>query len=491
MPFHANGLTSTSTGKVNPRLESMGEGPILTQRIPCWPYADPKDRHIVSYDEYVKTGGYEGLRKALTMKPDEVTEEVKKSVLRGRGGAGFPTGLKWTFLPKLKVNEQGQEEDPGPRYLAINADESEPGTFKDRLLMDFDPHLMLEGIAICAYACRISKAYIFIRGEYHHQAKVLEQAIKEAYANGIFGSKGLMNGAGTGRGGSWAVECYVHRGAGAYICGEETALLEGLEGKRGWPRIKPPFPAVKGLFGKPTIINNVETLAHLPSIITRGADWFTKQGVVSTVGGPPSHGTKLMGVSGHVNRPGVFELELGIPLRVIVEELCGGIRGGKKFKGAIAGGISMGILGPDQYDAEMDFDIGRKYNVLGLGTACPTVFDEDTDMVAVARNIARFFKHESCGQCTPCREGSGWLYQLMSRIEDGNAKTKDLDLALEIATSMGSMPGTTICGLADGNNWAVRTIMNKYWDEFEARVKPTFVPVKMTIGANPKVGTGA
>lgn len=494
MPFASGGLTTTSpSGKVNPNLDALAHsalnggtgGPILTKRIPCWPYADPKGRHIVSYDEFVKTGGYAGLRKALSLKPDAVTEEVKKSVLRGRGGAGFPTGLKWTFLPKLAIDDQGQEADPGQRYLAINADESEPGTFKDRLLMDFDPHLMLEGIAIACYACRIRTAYIFIRGEYHHQAHVLEQAIKEAYANGVFGKQGLLNGTNTSRGGTFAVDCYVHRGAGAYICGEETALLEGLEGKRGWPRIKPPFPAVKGLFGKPTIINNVETLAHLPSIIEFGSEWFCKHGTASSLGGnnAPSFGTKLMGVSGHVNRPGVFECEMGIPLRVLVEELCGGIRNGKKFKGAIAGGISMGILGPDQYEAELDFDIGRKYNVLGLGTACPTVFDEDTDMVAVARNIARFFKHESCGQCTPCREGSGWLYQLMSRIEQGNGRTKDLDLSLEIATSMGSMPGTTICGLADGNNWAIRTIMNKYWNEFEKRVKPTFVPVKVTVGA--------
>jgi NADH-quinone oxidoreductase subunit F len=486
MQFAPNGLTTSSpSGKVNPNLAALG-GPSLTKRIPCWPYADPKGRHIVSYDEFVKTGGYVGLRKAVGMKPDAVTEEVKKSVLRGRGGAGFPCGLKWTFLPKLTTDESGNEQDPGQRYLAINADESEPGTFKDRLLMDFDPHLVLEGIAIACYACRIRTAYIFIRGEYHHQAHVLEKAIAEAYANGIFGKQGLLNGTNTGRGGAFAVDCYVHRGAGAYICGEETALLEGLEGKRGWPRIKPPFPAIKGLFGKPTIINNVETVAHLPSIIENGGEWFTKQGVASSLGGnnPASFGTKLMGVSGHVNRPGVYECELGIPLRVMVEELCGGIRNGKKFKGAIAGGISMGILGPDQYDAAMDFDIGRKYNVLGLGTACPTVFDEDTDMVAVARNIARFFKHESCGQCTPCREGSGWLYQIMTRIEDGDAKTKDLDLALEIATSMGSMPGTTICGLADGNNWAIRTIMNKYRSEFEKRVKPSFVQVNVTVGAS-------
>ncbi len=457
--------------------------PILTARIPTAPFGDPKNRHIVSYDEYVKTGGYVGLRKALTMTPEAVVEEVKKSQLRGRGGAGFPCGLKWTFLPK-----PGPDGSGGQRYLAINADESEPGTFKDRLLIDFDPHLVLEGIAIACYACRIPTAFFYIRGEYHHQAKVMENAIKEAYAHGVFGKQGLLSGAPTQNpfnGGKWAVECYLHRGAGAYVCGEETALLEGLEGKRGWPRNKPPFPAIKGLFGKPTIINNVETLAYVPSIIENGSGWFATMGCESSFkGGAPSYGTKLMGVSGHVAKPGCYEFDLGIKLKDLVEQYCGGMRGGKKYKGAIPGGVSMGILGPDQYEAELDFDIGRKYNVLGLGTAGPTVFDEDTDMVAVARNIARFFKHESCGQCTPCREGSGWLYQLMMRIEEGDARTKDLDLAMEIATSMGTMPGTTICGLADGNNWAVRTIMNKYWDEFAARVKPTFVPVRVTVGAS-------
>jgi NADH-quinone oxidoreductase subunit F len=458
---------------------------VLCARIPTPPFGRIKDRHVVRYDEYTRTGGYEGLRKALTMTPEAVVEEVKKSTLRGRGGAGFPTGLKWTFLPP--VPEGKAPGEPGAeRYLAVNADESEPGTFKDRLLMDFDPHGLLEGIAIACYACKLNRAYIFIRGEYHHQAHVLEEALKEAYEHGIFGEKGLINSATNTGGARFRVDCYVHRGAGAYICGEETGLLEALEGKRGWPRIKPPFPAVKGLFGKPTIINNVETLAHLPTIVVHGSEWFTKQGVVSTIGGPPSHGTKLMGVSGHVNQPGCFEFDLGIPLSTLVEKYCGGIRAGKRFKGAIAGGISMGVLGPDQYEAELDFDIGRKHNVLGLGTACPTVFDEDTDMVAVARNIARFFKHESCGQCTPCREGSGWLYQLMSRIEAGDGTTKDLDLALEIGTSMGSMPGTTICGLADGNNWALRTIMNKFRGEFEARVKPTLVQVKVSVGAGAK-----
>ena len=444
----------------------------LLKRIPTAPYGHIRDRHIVGYDEYVKTGGYEGLRNALAMKPADVTAQVKDSVLRGRGGAGFPTGLKWTFLP---------DPDGKPRYLAVNADESEPGTFKDRLLMDFDPHGLLEGIAICMYACRLDKAYIFIRGEYHHQAHVLEQAIKDAYEQGIFGEKGLMNRSDNASGDAFVADCYVHRGAGAYICGEETGLLEGLEGKRGWPRIKPPFPAIKGLFGRPTIINNVETLQHLPFIMSEGSDAFKAQGVESTIGAPPSFGTKLMGVSGHVEKPGCYELELGIPLRTLVEKYCGGIRGGKKFKGAIAGGVSMGILGTDQYEAEMDFDIGRKYGVLGLGTAGPTIFDEDTDMVSVARNIARFFRHESCGQCTPCREGSSWLYQILSRVEVGDAKTKDLDLAMEVANSMGSMPGTTICGLADGNAWAARTIMEKFHEEFEARVARSYVPVTINM----------
>ncbi|KAA0214622.1 MAG: NADH-quinone oxidoreductase subunit NuoF [Leptolyngbya sp. PLA3] len=454
---------------------------VLCRRIPTPPFGEIKDRHTVWYDEYVQTGGYAALRKALSMKPDDVTEQVKQSQLRGRGGAGFPCGLKWTFLPKIQPGQAVEN-----RYLAVNADESEPGTFKDRLLIDFDPHQLLEGIAICMYACRLTKAYIFIRGEYHHQAHVLEKALAQAYEQGIFGERGLINSDANTAGEKFVAHCYVHRGAGAYICGEETGLLEAIEGNRGWPRIKPPFPAIKGLFGRPTIINNVETLSHLPSIIEHGPAWFCEQGVESSVGGPPSFGTKLMGVSGHVERPGVYEFELGIPLRTLVEKYCGGVRGGKKYKAAIPGGVSMGILGTDQFDAELDFDIGRKYNVLGLGTACPTIFDEDTDMVAVARNISRFFKHESCGQCTPCREGSGWLFQLLSRIEAGDARTKDLDLALEIATSMGTMPGTTICGLADGHNWAVRTIMNKFHDEFAARVQPTYVPVRMTVGASAK-----
>lgn len=432
--------------------------PVLCERIPTWPWADPAERHIVHYDEFVKKGGYQGLRQAIGMDRGEIVDIIKDSILRGRGGAGFPCGLKWSFLPA---------PDGGKRYLAINCDEAEPGTFKDRLLVDFDPHLVLEGIAIACWACELDTAFFFIRGEYHHQAEVMEAAIQEAYDAKIFGSQGLMDGTV-----KFAVDCHVHRGAGAYICGEETGLLEAIEGKRGWPRIKPPFPAVKGLFGRPTIVNNVETLAAVPPILQRGVDWWKSIGVESSIGQAPSYGTKLVGVSGHVNRPGVYEVGMGVSLKDLVEsdDYCKGIRGGRAFKACIPGGVSMGVLGTDQYHAELDFDIGQKYDLMGLGTACPAVFDESTDMVMVARNVARFFKNESCGQCTPCREGAQWLYKLLVRLERGEARPKDLDMILEIAGSMGIIPGTTICGLADGNNWAARTTINKFREEFEARL---------------------
>ncbi|MEX1015385.1 MAG: NADH-quinone oxidoreductase subunit NuoF [Phycisphaeraceae bacterium] len=435
--------------------------PVLTKRIPTPPFGDIADRKLITYDEYVKTGGYTSLEKAVGMEPKEVVDLVKAAELRGRGGAGFPAGMKWSFLPPL---------DDGQRFLAINADESEPATFKDRLLIDFDPHMTIEGIAICMYACQLDTAYFYIRGEYHHQREVFENAIKEAYANKVFGPGSRM-----GKVNGRDPNLYLHRGAGAYICGEETGLLESLEGKRGWPRIKPPFPAVAGAFGRPTIINNVETLAMVTPIIEHGAEWFQSMGKGRPEGAPPqvpaSFGPKLFGISGHVERPGVYEEELGIKMSEVIERLCGGMRGGKKFKAAVPGGISMGILSADQYDAELDFDIGKKYACLGLGTAGVIVMDEDTDMVAVARNVARFFAHESCGQCTPCREGTGWMYQILKRIEAGDGTTKDLDMLLELSGSMGSMPGTTICGLADGANWAVRTIVNKFWDEFESRVR--------------------
>ncbi len=417
-------------------------GPVLLKRIPD----DPAKRRLIRYSDYCATGGYEALKKSWTTPPEDIIKLVVESGLRGRGGAGFPCGTKWTFLPK----------DLHPRYLAVNFDESEPGTFKDRYLTDYDPHILLEGIAIAAYANRITTSYIFIRGEYHHEAKILEEALEEAYANGIFGKK--LPGT------DIVHNCYVHRGAGAYICGEETGLLEALEGKRGWPRIKPPFPAVAGAFAKPTIINNVETLACLPDIVLKGAAWFKGMGT------PSSAGPKLYGISGHIHKPGVYEDELGIKMSTLIEKYAGGVKG--KYRAAIPGGVSMGILGTDQWDAELDFDIGRKYNVLGLGTAGVIVMNDTTDLVLMLRNIVRFFAYESCGQCTPCREGTAWMHKMLNRIVAGFGRPRDFDMLMEVGLSMGSMPGTTICGLADGANWAVKTFLQKFPDDFKSRLKP-------------------
>lgn len=448
------------------------ESPVLCKRIPTPPWGDPADRRYVDFNRYVETGGYQALRESIKQEPKSLVELVKSSELRGRGGAGFSAGLKWSFLPDV---------DGEPRYLAVNADESEPGTFKDRLLMDFDPHVLLEGIAICCWACELDTAYIYIRGEYHHQARMLEKAIAEAYANDIFGDNSIL-GQVNGR----KLNCYVHVGAGAYICGEETGLLESLEGKRGWPRIKPPFPAVKGAFGRPTVINNVETLAMLPAILENGVDWFKSIGRASTLGEkvPGSYGPKLYGVSGHVNKPGVYEDELGIAMGELIDRHCGGMRSGKKYKAAIPGGVSMGFLGTDQWDAELDFDIGKRYGVLGLGTAGVIVMDEQTSIVSATRNIVRFFSRESCGQCTPCREGGTWMYKMLCRIEAGEGKTRDLDLLDEIAQSMGAMPGTTICGLADGANWAVKTALQKFRGEFEARCRPSLVQIGVPVAVD-------
>lgn len=434
------------------------ENPVLFKRIPTSPWGDSSDRKLIDYNQYVKTGGYQSLEKAIAKKPSEVVDFVKEAEVRGRGGAGFPAGTKWSFMPPA---------DGKPRYLAINADESEPGTFKDQVLIQFDPHQIIEGIAICMYACELDTAYFYIRGEYHHQRDIFLNAIQEAYDNNVLGPNSRM-----GKINGREPNLYLHRGAGAYICGEETGLLESLEGKRGWPRIKPPFPAVAGAFGRPTVINNVETLACVVHVIEHGIQWWQSLGKGRPEGSkaPASFGTKLFGVSGHVNRPGVYEENMGIPMSELIEKYCGGMRNGKKYKSAVPGGISMGVLGTDQYDAELDFDIGKKYQCLGLGTAGVMVMDEDTDMVVVARNIARFYSRESCGQCTPCREGTTWLYKVLARIEAGDGTTRDLDLLLELASSMGAMPGTTICGLADGANWAVRTIVNKFWDEFTSRV---------------------
>jgi NADH-quinone oxidoreductase subunit F len=429
--------------------------PVMTKRIPL----DPNLRKIVWYDDYVATGGYVALRKALDLKPEEIIKTVTDSSLRGRGGAGFSAGQKWSFVPK---------EKKGPHYLAVNADESEPGTFKDRYLMDWDPHQMLEGIAIASIATQCDIAYIFIRGEYHKQAKILEQAIKEAYAHGIFGQNGIL-------GSQYKLECYVHRGAGAYICGEETGLLEALEGKRGWPRNKPPFPAIAGAFARPTVINNVETLALVPPVIERGPAWFKSMGT------PSSPGPKLFGMSGHLNKPGIYENELGITLQQSID-MAGGMKGGK-YKAAICGGISMGVLGTNQLDIKLDFDDVRfRGGCLGLGTAGMIVLNQHTDMVKALRNCVRFYAAESCGQCTPCREGSAWMRKILDRILDGGGRAKDLDMLMELEKTMGIMPGTTICGLADGTAWATRTFINKFYDEFAARCPEETVPVTISRG---------
>ncbi len=404
----------------------------------------PADSHTI--ERYEATGGYQQAKRALGLTRDELVEEVKSSGLLGRGGAAFSAGLKWSFLASAR-----------PAYLVVNGDESEPGTFKDRQLLERDPHQMIDGIVITSAANEVHHAFIYIRGEYPKAARRVQAAVDEAYAKGYLG-KGIF-------GSDHDLEVTVHLGGGAYICGEETALINSLEGLRGEPRLKPPyFPAAKGLYMLPTIVNNVETVSNLPHILEMGA------GEYSRLTGSDDTGTFMMSLSGHVNRPGVYEQELGIRLSELVEKYCGGIRGGKKYKAAIPGGISMGVLGTDQYDAELDFDVGKKYGCLGLGTAGVIVFDQDTDMVGVARNIARFFAHESCGQCTPCREGTDWMYKTLTRIEQGGGTSKDLDLLLEIAGSMGAMPGTTICGLADGANWAVRTIINKFRGEFEKKL---------------------
>src|SRR6266498_4275252 len=345
-------------------------------------------------DVYIEHGGYQALPKALKeFTPDQVTEEVKKSALRGRGGAGFPTGMKWSFVPK---------ESKRPKYVVCNADESEPGTGKDRDLMRYDPHQMIEGMIIAAYALGARDNYIYIRGEYWYILEILEKALAQAYERGYLGDNILGSG--------FDCNIYVHPGAGAYICGEETALLESLEGKRGHPRLKPPFPAVVGLYRCPTVINNVETLANVPHIINNGAEWYAGIGVERNTG------TRLYAVSGHVNKPGVVESPMTITLRELIYDRCGGIRNGNKLKAVIPGGSSVPILTADQIDVRMDYDSVAKAGSM-LGSAGVVVMDETTCMVKAVRRIARFYAEESCGQCTQCREGTEWLYQILTRIE--------------------------------------------------------------------------
>jgi NADH-quinone oxidoreductase subunit F len=396
------------------------------------------DYHTI--EVYERHGGYQATRKALSdFQPDQLVEMVKSSGLRGRGGAGFPTGLKWSFLPK---------QTEKPVYLCVNADESEPGTFKDREIIEFDPHQLIEGIIITSYAIRSHKAFIYIRGEFFFGAKMLERAIAEAEAKGYLGRNVF------GRG--FDLDVVVHRGAGAYICGEETGLIESLEGKRAYPRVKPPFPATYGVFGSPTIVNNVETLACVPHIVSRGPDWF------KSIGPEKGPGPKLYCVSGHVERPGIYELPMGTPLREILYTHCGGIPAGRKLKAVIPGGSSVPVFTADEIDVAMDFDSVAKAGSL-LGSAGIIVMDDSTCMVRTLEVIARFYHHESCGQCTPCREGTGWLHKVLGHLEAGTGREEDLQLLLDVADNM---MGNTVCVLADAAAMPVKSFVTKFREEF-------------------------
>ena len=394
--------------------------------------------------EYEKAGGYQSLRKALEMEPKALIEEVKKSGLRGRGGAGFPTGMKWTFA----------NADPKfPKYLLCNADEGEPGTFKDRPILEKNPHLLIEGMAVSGHALKAQFGYIYLRGEYPHAGNVLNAAIKQAYEKGYLGENIMGKGV--------KFELTVHQGAGAYICGEETALIESLEGKRGQPRIKPPFPVNVGAFALPTVVNNVETLSNIPVIMEIGADAYAK------IGSPDCPGPKLYSVSGHVQRPGVYELPMGTTLREIIYTHAGGIRGGKGLKAVIPGGISTPVLPPSMIDCPMDFVAMSKHGSM-LGSGAVMAFDETTCLVKVCLRAMRFFEHESCGKCTPCREGTGWLRRVLERIEKGEAEKGDIDILGDIAANIA---GKTFCPLGDGAASVVINFLKHFRKEFEEHIE--------------------
>jgi len=396
-------------------------------------------------DVYESHGGYQMLRKALGMTPEDVTNEVKKSNLRGRGGACFPTGLKWTFMPKQSAK---------PKYLCVNGDESEPGTFKDRQIFEFNPHLMIEGAIIAAYAMGVTMIYLYVRGEYNRWITMVQKAVDDAYARGYIGRDIMGSGFGT--------DFTIHRGAGAYICGEESSLMNSLEGERGYPRVKPPFPAQFGLWGCPTTINNVETIANVPVILRLGWEAYGK------IGHPKHPGPILVGVSGHVNKPGVYEMPTGVLLTDIIGKYAGGVPGNKKIKAVIPGGSSTMILRGDQLDGvTMDAD-GLKAAGSSVGTAGVIVMDEDTDLIRVITRITAFYHHESCGQCTPCREGTGWMHKILKRFETGDATVADIDLLLNVADNI---EGNTICALGDAAAWPVQSMIKRFREEFEKRAK--------------------
>ena len=409
----------------------------------------PPVKNLHRLDVYERTSGYEALRAVLDgdkWDAKSVTEEVKKSGLRGRGGAGFSTGMKWSFMPPV---EEGKA-----RYLCCNADESEPGTFKDRQLMEYNPHLMFEGILIACYAMSITTCYVYVRGEYADWIDHMERELAKLYEKGFVGENIFDSG--------FSTDIVIHKGAGAYICGEETSLMESLEGKRAYPRIKPPFPAQKGCWGLPTTINNVETLACVPLIMNRGAEWF------AGIGAEKHTGPVLYGISGHVNRPGVYEYPTGMLISDLIYEVAGGMRGGKKLKAVVPGGASVPVLRADMIDGvTMDAESLREAGSM-MGTAGMLILDETVDMVSFLRRVTHFYHHESCGQCTPCREGTGWLENLVTRIDEGEGNLRDLDLLLDLCDNM---EGRTVCALADAAAWPVRNTVKRFREEFEAKCK--------------------
>ncbi|HEU4880057.1 MAG TPA: NADH-quinone oxidoreductase subunit NuoF [Gemmatimonadaceae bacterium] len=422
-----------------PHKSHQRETPVLSQHF--------GDADARSLEGWKKRGGYQALEKALAMPPGDIVNVVKESGLRGRGGAGFPTGMKWSFM---------KPGDGKPHYLCCNADESEPGTFKDREIMRWTPHALVEGCAIGAYAIGAETAYIYIRGEFTEPLARMELAVREAYDAGILGANAM----GTGK----RIDVYVHRGAGAYICGEETALMNSLEGKRGNPRIKPPFPAVAGVFGQPTTINNVETLAAVPMILMKGADWYKGM----SLSNPKSTGTKLFSVCGNVAKPGTYEIQMGFPFKDFLYDLCGGPVQGRKFKAVIPGGVSVPIQTMEEAEATlMDYE-GFVEQGSMLGSGGVIVIDDAQNMVRVIARIARFFAHESCAQCTQCREGTAWTTKILERIRDGQGTMEDLDTLMGIAHNM---TGTTICVLSDSCATPVISGIRKFGNEFEALIQ--------------------
>jgi NADH-quinone oxidoreductase subunit F len=419
--------------------------------VPSWPRdMEPlltkyvREPNSFTLDFYLRHEGYDALKKALAQTPEQIVEIVKASGLRGRGGAGFPTGMKWQFVDRKSTK---------PRYIACNADESEPGTFKDHLIMERNPHLLIEGCAIACYAIGAKVAYIYIRGEFFHVQHVLERALEEAYGHGLLGKNILGSG--------FNCDVYIHRGAGAYEAGEETALLESLEGKRAQPRNKPPFPAVVGLYGSPTAVNNVETLANVPLIVNNGAEWF------AALGPEKNGGPKLYCVSGHVRRPGVFEASMDVTLRELIEQRAGGVRQGRTLKAVIPGGSSVPILMPDQLDIPASFDGVQKAGSL-LGSAGIVVLDDTTCMVWLAENLLHFYRHESCGKCTPCREGTDWLHKVLRKIESGGGQLSDLDLLSSVSNNIA---GKTLCAFGDAAVTPVLTTLKHFRHEYEAHIR--------------------